>query len=61
MQSYDLLNAINRNCVCTFGALGLRESTCPSHAALVSDQRWLDTLLFYRQIAARLNHEEMHT
>lgn len=54
----DLLNALTRNCACTFGLMGVRLTTCAPHDALVHDQRWLDHLLFARRICTRLEREE---
>jgi hypothetical protein len=57
-ESIDLVNAIGRNCTCEFGAMNIRVSTCPPHAALTADQRWLDHLIFVKRIAERLRLEE---
>jgi hypothetical protein len=57
-ESQVLVDAIARNCVCQFGMMGVRISTCPPHDMLVRDQKSLDTLLFYRRIRARLVAEE---
>lgn len=58
-ERVTLLAAMSNNCVCQYddtNAVCLRR--CPSHAALVEDQRFLDGLLFERRIVARLTQEE---
>lgn len=57
-ESFDLVNAIARNCTCEFGASGARLVTCAAHRMLVEDQRALNGLLFVRRMAERLNREE---
>jgi hypothetical protein len=57
-ESLDLAAAINRNCTCQYGLDGLRTTTCPPHKMMTDDQRALDGLLFFRQIAERLRSEE---
>ena len=57
-ESFDLINAIARNCTCEFGMMGVRLSTCPAHLMLMEDQRALDGLLFVRHMAERLRDEE---
>jgi hypothetical protein len=58
-EAKDLLDAIGRNCECTYDeALQKRTFTCPPHAALMGDQPWLDRLLFERRLRDQLNHEE---
>jgi hypothetical protein len=57
-ESFDLLNAVARNCGCEFGWMGVRLATCAPHQMLVDDQRALNGLVFVRRIAARLRQEE---
>jgi hypothetical protein len=57
-ESFDLINAIARNCTCEFGMMGVRLSTCPAHLMLMEDQRALDGLLFVRHMLDRLQDEE---
>jgi hypothetical protein len=57
-ESFDLVNAVARNCSCEFGMMGVRLTTCEPHKMLVEDQRALNGLLFARRIAERLRSEE---
>jgi hypothetical protein len=57
-ESFDLVNAIARNCTCEFGLMGVRLATCAPHRMLTEDQRALNGLLFARRMAERLRHEE---
>jgi hypothetical protein len=57
-ESFDLVNAIARNCECEFGLMGVRLATCAPHRMLTDDQRALDGLLFARHMAERLRREE---
>lgn len=57
-ESFDLVNAVARNCQCEFAAAGTRISTCSPHRMLIEDQRALNGLLFARRIAERLQGEE---
>ena len=57
-ESFDLVNAVARNCECQFGMMGVRLSTCAPHRMLMEDQRALNGLLFARRIAERLRREE---
>jgi hypothetical protein len=57
-ESFDLVNAIARNCSCEFGLMGVRLATCAPHRMLTEDQRALNGLLFARRMAERLNREE---
>jgi hypothetical protein len=57
-ESFDLVNAIARNCTCEFGLMGVRLATCAPHRMLTEDQRALNGLLFARRMAERLHHEE---
>lgn len=57
-ESFDLVNAVARNCACEFGPMGVRLKICGPHEMLVGDQRLLDGFLFSRRIADRLRHEE---
>jgi hypothetical protein len=59
--SFDLMNALARNCTCEFGLMGVRLTTCGAHRMLTEDQRALDGLLFVRSIAERLLREEFST
>ena len=57
-DSFDLVNAIARNCTCSFNGAGARVATCAPHHMLSDDQRALDGLLFARSIVERLRAEE---
>ena len=57
-ESFDLVNAIARNCTCEFGLMGVRLTTCAPHRMLTEDQRALNGLLFARRMAERLRGEE---
>jgi hypothetical protein len=57
-ESFDLVNAIARNCTCEFGLMGVRLATCAPHRMLTEDQRALNGLLFARRMAERLRREE---
>jgi hypothetical protein len=57
-ESFDLVNAIARNCTCEFGLMGVRLATCAPHRMLTDDQRALNGLLFARRMAERLRREE---
>jgi hypothetical protein len=58
-ESFDLVNAIARNCTCEFGLMGVRLATCAPHRMLTEDQRALNGLLFARRLAERLRREEL--
>jgi len=58
-ESFDLVNAIARNCTCEFGLMGVRLATCAPHRMLIEDQRALNGLLFARRMAERLRREEL--
>jgi hypothetical protein len=58
-ESFDLVNAIARNCTCEFGLMGVRLVTCAPHRMLTDDQRALNGLLFARRMAERLLGEEL--
>lgn len=60
-ESFDLVNAVARNCSCEFGLMGVRLTTCMSHQLLVDDQRALNGLLFARRIVDQLRAEEWST
>lgn len=57
-ETFELLQALSRNCSCVVTAEGVRLSTCAPHQMLVSEQRAVDGLLFVRRIADRLRAEE---
>jgi hypothetical protein len=57
-ESRALLAAVARYCACQFADNGALAAACPSHDALVRNQRFLDGLLFGRRIGQRLIHEE---
>ena len=57
-ESFDLVNAIARNCTCEFGLMGVRLATCAPHRMLTEDQRALNGLLFARRMTERLVREE---
>jgi hypothetical protein len=58
-ESFELVNAVAHNCSCEFGPANQRVSTCPPHAALAHDQRFLNGLLFARHFAQRWIQEEL--
>lgn len=58
-ESFDLVNAIARNCTCEFGLMGVRLATCAPHRMLTEDQRALNGLLFARRMQERLRREEL--
>jgi hypothetical protein len=61
-EGRELTNAINRNCTCgPYGMLGVRASTCAAHEAFLSEQRFLDGLLWMRRLKDRINAEEHGT
>ena len=60
-ESFDLVNAITRNCTCELGLMGVRMETCGSHRMLMEDQRALNGLLFMRRMAERVRREEFWT
>jgi hypothetical protein len=60
-DSFDLMNALARNCTCEFGLMGKRLTTCGVHRMLVEDQRALNGLLFVRSMVERLLREEFST
>src|SRR3954451_16976250 len=49
-ESFDLVNAVARNCACEFGAMGIRLSTCAANQMLIEAQRALNGLLFVRRM-----------
>jgi hypothetical protein len=53
----DLTRALEHNCRCQFGLMGMRQTRCNAHA-LLDDQRALDRLLYGRRIVDRLRDEE---
>ncbi len=57
-ESYDLLASVRRNCACQYDQTGVQVRSCPPHDALVSNQRFLDGLLFARRIVQQLLAEE---
>jgi hypothetical protein len=56
-ESTELMQAVARNCACEF-RVGVCVSRCAVHEAL-TDQRWLDGLLFMRSRREQLRREEM--
>jgi hypothetical protein len=58
IESFELVNAISRNCECVFGPMGVRVTTCAPHRGLSEDQRWLNGLVFMRRQRAKLRAEE---
>ena len=60
-ETIALVNAIARNCGCSFGLMGVRTSTCVPHEMLVNDQRALNGLLWMHRDAKRLRREEFST
>jgi hypothetical protein len=59
-ESLELLHAIQQHCTCEIDS-GRMLAVCAAHAMLARDQRAVDGLLFMRQIAERLLHEEFDT
>jgi hypothetical protein len=59
LETKSLLEAVSHNCVCEFGLMGARVSTCGAHQMPADDQRALNGLLFGRYLAPRLVREEM--
>ncbi len=57
-ETFELLQALSRNCSCVVTAEGVRLSTCAPHQMLVNEQRAIDGLLFARRIRERLQGEE---
>ncbi len=57
-ETFELLQALSRNCSCVVTAEGVRLSTCAPHQMLVNEQRAIDGLLFARRIRGRLESEE---
>jgi len=57
-ESSELLLAIAHNCSCTFGVMGVRLTTCPSHELLTDSQRVLDHLVFSRRQVTQWVREE---
>lgn len=56
-ESAALVAAITHNCTCEF-KVGVRQSTCPPHEMMVSDQRAMDGLVFMRRRARQLYEQE---
>ena len=56
-QSKELLQAVARNCTCE-RRVGVCVSMCVPHKAL-TEQRWLDGLLFMRSRRHQLLQQEM--
>lgn len=56
-EGRDLVNAIRRNCVCQYDGRVIRAS-CEAHKLFVTDQKFLDGLLFARRIVDKLLNEE---
>jgi hypothetical protein len=59
VETFALLEALNRNCSCVVTREGIRVSTCAPHQMLIKDQRAMNGLLFARRIADRLRAEEL--
>ena len=57
-ETFELLQALSRNCSCVVTAEGVRLSTCAPHQMLVNEQRAIDGLLFARRIRQQLESEE---
>ena len=53
----ELQRAIERNCECARDSGGIISGKCGAHRALV-DQRFIDSVLFYRWLRDRLIDEE---
>jgi hypothetical protein len=56
-ESTDLMQAVARNCACEF-RVGVCVRRCAVHRGL-TDQRWLNGLLFMRSRRDQLRQEEM--
>ncbi|MCA1644223.1 MAG: hypothetical protein LC797_01735 [Chloroflexi bacterium] len=57
-EAHDLLVAVLRHCTCVLEDDGRRDTTCPPHAMLFTDQRAINGLLFARHLRAQLRAEE---
>ena len=57
-EANDLLEIIRHNCECKYGVMGVRTTTCAAHTALVSDQRFLDGLVYAHRIKDCLERKE---
>jgi len=53
-----IVNAVARNCACTYALTGAQTSMCGAHEMLVSDQRALNGLVWMRRDVTRLRREE---
>jgi hypothetical protein len=51
-EAYQLVIAVQHNCECVRNAAGAVDKPCASHRAM-TDQRWLDTILFMRWLVQR--------
>ncbi len=56
-EAHALTAAVMRNCVCSYGVMGVRLTTCPPHAMLL-DPDAVKHLLFLRSLRDQLNAEE---
>ncbi len=57
-EAAELVEAIQRNCACTYDKSGVRRTLCAAHHMLVDDQRALDGLVFAKRILGSLRLEE---
>lgn len=57
-EGRDLVNAIRRNCACEYDVRGNIRVSCETHRLFVTEQKFLDGLLFARRISDRLLNEE---
>jgi hypothetical protein len=60
-ESFFLLKVVERHCACEFANTGALVRACGPHVAIVTDQRFLDGLVFARRMAGRLLDEEWRT
>lgn len=56
-----LLEALSHNCTCVQDGQGTFKSVCPGHAALASDQRFVNGMVFARRLAPLLWKQEQST
>ena len=58
-EKSEVLVAIGHHCECVYDSeTNEKTSSCPSHLALVNDQKFVDGLVFYRRISECLKREE---
>ena len=63
-EAGELAEAIGHNCECAFeggNRAARRLATCPPHHAMVTDQRFMNGLLWMRHMRAMLEEKEWTT